>query len=1085
MNPAALHEPNSYDDGSINANSFREDKRKWRAEIEANDSLSYIHTLSDRTVNATTVMLEVCCGSAKLSLAAKLQGMYPIPIDWTQNKQKLRVPCVKLDMSCRSQVDILRKLLDQGQVAVIWAAVPCGTCSRAREIHLPGKKRQPKPLRSAEFPGGLPDLGPDDAARVKKANEIYDAVAELLQDAINRGIYVVVENPRGSWLWQYSWYRDLLKQPGFFDADFQHCKWTPTVASRPKWTRLRTNVPQLAGMEGLCEQDHVHLGWGVDEAGNFNTSKETEYPDGMCDEAAGRLAEAVKAKGFELKPMPQETFDTVTPHKLRRVDKQPRGKLLPPVISEFGKVIQCTLAEAKQAKAKILRLVDSLQEKKGGSQMQGVATVSKELLDELPDSTLVMAGFFRSPEEFFDEAKLAVHPMDLDGAVPDELTRAVVAMLQMSPEQYVEHLLKKSRELIKLVQDNRAEDAEYIEKLRPEMAKVMGKKKFATMKHLLMKMNAAGMVQRDLTIIDEMIEGFPLTGMAPFKDAFKYEVKLPTMTEKELRASSWINNKALLDRIGPSRVSEHDDEIWRQAEQEFDAGWLLGPFENEQQVSQMLGEKPHFSRRFPLAQGSKIRAIDDMLESNVNAAWGSCEKLDLLDADTMAALARLIEKIYLRKKGTICLRDGSHLDFSLHREWQNKGGWMGRTVDLKSAYKQLCSHPKSWFATVLLIFEPSSRKGALAPEVVLPFGSASSVLHFNRAARYLWRLGCVEFFFSWGNFFDDYPTYVPQCVAKAVQAAIFLLLKSTGWEYSDKDGKDLPFAELFAALGIRFNVGNLHLSQSTVENKPERVKSVVETVKQIIENGTFNHFEAEELRGKNQFMEKSIFGRAGRCIVQVYDRRGKSKLDDEDVKDLKWLVEWLETAKPRKLTPMVELPTVLLFTDGACEPNLVSCGAVLYDPLHDEVLMFGFEVNELLVQEWRTSGKEQLVTEAELLPQLVARVAWGDRLLHRKVINFVDSNPALYACIKGNSPALHCNNIVKAISIADVGAGIWPWYTRVPSLSNCADAPSRLKGMPQTWNGLKVIECKVQQPTSLLRGKWAGSSAILGIEKRG
>ena len=49
---------------------------------------------------------------------------------------------------------------------------------------------------------------------------------------------------------------------------------------------------------------------------------------------------------------------------------------------------------------------------------------------------------------------------------------------------------------------------------------------------------------------------------------------------------------------------------------------------------------------------------------------------------------------------------------------------------------------------------------------------------------------------------------------------------------------------------------------------------------------------------------------------------------------------------------------------------------------------------------------------------------------------------------------------------------LWPWYSKVPSLSNCADWPSRLKSMPAIWNGLKVRNHDVPQPDTLTNGYW-------------
>ena len=76
--------------------------------------------------------------------------------------------------------------------------------------------------------------------------------------------------------------------------------------------------------------------------------------------------------------------------------------------------------------------------------------------------------------------------------------------------------------------------------------------------------------------------------------------------------------------------------------------WLRGPFDSIDEVSQILGETPHVSRRFPLVQGPKVRGIDDLTESGVNSTFGTSNKLWLMDIDSIAATIRLLEDVIVK-----------------------------------------------------------------------------------------------------------------------------------------------------------------------------------------------------------------------------------------------------------------------------------------------------------------------------------------------------------------------------------------------------------------------------------------------------
>ena len=160
---------------------------------EVTSYLESNHTLSEY------VSVELCAGSGVLSLHLKAEGLHIVPVDYIRNSHSSHVPSLVLDLSISSQADIIIQLIAAGMVVFIHAGVPCGTCSRAREIPLRGS-HSPKPLRSELCPMGLPNLNESDQARIDKANSVYLNCARIIDEAIRKNIFVTIENPRNSLL---------------------------------------------------------------------------------------------------------------------------------------------------------------------------------------------------------------------------------------------------------------------------------------------------------------------------------------------------------------------------------------------------------------------------------------------------------------------------------------------------------------------------------------------------------------------------------------------------------------------------------------------------------------------------------------------------------------------------------------------------------------------------------------------------------------------------------------------------------------------------------------------------------------------
>jgi len=102
-------------------------------------------------------------------------------------------------------------------------------------------------------------------------------------------------------------------------------------------------------------------------------------------------------------------------------------------------------------------------------------------------------------------------------------------------------------------------------------------------------------------------------------------------------------------------------------------------------------------------------------------------------------------------------------------------------------------------------------------------------------------------------------------------------------------------------------------------------------------------------------------------------------------------------------------------------------------------------VPDRLTKLWASEGSKQLIGQVELIPVLLARRIWAQQTRGRKLIFFLDNEAGREGLVKGFSPAKFSRQILQAIAAEELRAQAWPWYARVSTHSNVADAPSRLE----------------------------------------
>ena len=688
------------------------------------------------------------------------------------------------------------------------------------------------------------------------------------------------------------------------------------------------------------------------------------------------------------------------------------------------------------------------------------------------DPDIAVIGIYRTHKEFVEAALKVTHPFDAVCAVPDVIRHNVFFLLTKGKVAVARHRLNAVKRLRDIVLNHKAEDDAVLAGLPADVRRVLSDKKLASLQAIL---SEYGYMDKNIT--KDIAQGFQHTGTPSRSNIFEPDVRLPSISENELKSTSWWVREPTIASIRSSGDKKLDADVWKETLAERDRGWLQGPFSPEE-VSKLYPQGWCAARRFGLMQNGKLRCIDDLTEPGTNSAYGSCEKLSLMGLDSMAELIRFVHSVLQDdRKVSVPLSDGSILSGVLHSEWtlEEARSWEGRCLDLRKAYRQLVADPASRWAAVVCVYDPVKGCCVCFAAVSMLFGGTAAVYAFNRASRSLWFALAHHLKLCWTNYYDDYPTLDLAGVNKISKTAVETCLKLLGWDFADEGSKCLPFDRQFQMLGAAFNLKHLAKGLAYVENKPGRVDSIAEDLSEAVKQGHMSSGSAASLKGKLVFAEAQCFGRIAsqslRLVGEVASgARSGSPLDKVVLDALRWLLERLATATPRPLIADRNLVTVLTFTDAASEGDLHTCGGVLIDLHTQSFEYFGVVIRHELISEWRSTGSVQIITHAEAYPVWLVRSIWGGRLRGRRVLSFVDNNGAKDALVRGSMDSVTGDLVLQAIMQLDFGQHSWGWYARVPTASNVADGPSRLD-FDELASDKRFMQVTPEQPYSFAGGK--------------
>ena len=646
-------------------------------------------------------------------------------------------------------------------------------------------------------------------------------------------------------------------------------------------------------------------------------------------------------------------------------------------------------------------------------------------------------GVQHTPQQFFELAKTLTHPMTPEHSLPEVLKEAIHKNLT-EPQVDLAKSRMRAILLIKSMAEDLEEQEEQLKRSMPEhVSKVLCNKRILLWEALLKASEYP-----DLEVVDLMKSGTALTGEHSVACNYPADWKPATATTQELLDSALWRRKSL-----QTTEDEHSDSLHKATLEEVKLGHLQGPY-TEDQIHAMFGKDTWlFTKRFALEQGTpehpKIRVIDDCRRSGLNSAYTVNFKLELLDLDILAAVLMAISKA--------CSSQTVSLGATTEQRPTNRvhptvlqDTWLGRTVDLSKAYKQMPLDEQS--IRMCVLGYPKDGQWMYYTTTVLPFGASASVYSFNRVSRSIHYLLCSFLHVICTVFFDDFPMVSTRTAAGLTSKTVSYFLNLLGWDHAQLGSKAVDFSEEFTALGITVQLRDLHRGSFVYTNKEGRVPKIIGMLDRLAKQNSISRAEAAELQGHINFAAGFFLDRSIRFLFGRFDALAKTHKSGQQnaVRPLCELAKAiLLKSRPRSFEAVAMDQPHLIFTDGAWENAQASAGMVFHNGVTQQTEVQEIHVPPELIEHWKAEVGEQLICQIEMYAYLVVRFGKATLLHNRAAIAWVDNEAARMAIGKASADSPTLTAMCRVLQELESQSPSLLWSERVASYSNPADKPSR------------------------------------------
>ena len=545
-------------------------------------------------------------------------------------------PVIRLDLSLKASQHLIFQILNSEQILFVWVAPPCGTSSRAREIALNKAHHGPPMLRNDEYPDGIPDLTEAQNNRVQSANVLYDFVAEVCIMCKERDLAWAVENPFSSLFWRTTFWNKVQTACNPRYVHFHSCMFG---AARKKCTTLAfLGIDNMASLHRECDNRHEHKPWGwSSEDGSFATALEVSYPAKLCKEVAKVLKESAQKRGFTMTPLDMESAAQL-PETAEKVSRALAAEgttrsSLPNFVPEYRTILKATIPRSScawQVKDFIpFPLVTRQVTIPEGARLLDVSFETPGAGDNIQPASADCTCTFGvpwSPREFMKEAADRGHPASSVNALPKVLKDVIWETAADEPAAIAERRSKFFRKWMSVASEIHEQEKSLKEAMDPHVLGIVKDKKITLLSRMIQEYQL-----NDTEAPKLLSEGVDLTGEIPVSNDLPRRYAPASVHEDELEALAPVLNDAAVSRaLGAS--DDLSKEVWEKTVTEVSRGWLKGPMEVEDQEAPEL-----FSNRFGVRQKEKVRCVDDMSASMLNATTFAEERISLHSADVMAS----------------------------------------------------------------------------------------------------------------------------------------------------------------------------------------------------------------------------------------------------------------------------------------------------------------------------------------------------------------------------------------------------------------------------------------------------------------